>query len=931
MKKVIYCKYNMNRSPKFQTRTEIIKDSYKKYILKAPVSDEGIPHLASFQRKYEESQKIYPALSFIEPKVNEDTVSYPFIIGTPIEESMYRGDYNADTIITEIKKVIASFLTPSSEVYTDFKPTDEFKEIFGDVDCSNKRCMSPCNVDMILDNIIIVGDKATVFDYEWVFDLTIPEKYVIYRLLCRVYDKKFDVIQKDYSIQDFIAQFGIDIEEQSLYRTMEDNFIKYVYGDGNVAFTGNAYLKERKKLLDYDFYKKGYQDTLDILHETEAKLIEEIDIYSKLCAEHAKLSDEHLRLIDDHTALIDARNLDQEQLRMKDEYIAGLQYQLDKVTNSLSWKMTKPIRGITKVSRHLIEKVPALKMLEKKDVEEVSEVTQENFVQTSDGGDTTTRIREYLNRQSEAMAKEAVTETEHKISLITPLFNTPKEYLVDLLESVINQTSPAWELSLVNYSDKEHSYVEEVCKEYQSKDERILYHKGENKGIAENSNECAAYTTGDYIGVLDHDDILSKYAIEEVIRLIEAGADFIYSDEAKFHEKIEDAFYINIKPDFSADELRVHNYICHFNVFSKKLFKEIGGYRKEFDGSQDHDLVLRLTEKAEVKIHIPEVLYYWRVHDNSVAKNIEAKPYATTSGERAVTAQLVRMGYSQCAKSVINNIPCYKIRKETDPRVLKDILKGLEEETLVGELSMSETDEHIQDYNYSIVLWGHESDDEYKTEKEKYKATGIKCFNANKYNNDFNKIMESTRGRYIIFIRCGLSVNIEELRYSMDLYHARTDVSSFDAKVIGTDNMILSGGTYSVDDENMPIRIRCMGGGEDYLGYEDTLLFTREVISSIGLFSVIDRQTWKAMMVRWDKEGSTKTHSNKADNLSQAIIRYTFSANDYGMKNIFIPYNVATGADASTKSELVNNLSDIKIAGRRDPYFNIDILDLKYE
>lgn len=144
-------------------------------------------------------------------------------------------------------------------------------------------------------------------------------------------------------------------------------------------------------------------------------------------------------------------------------------------------------------------------------------------------------------------------------------------------------------------------------------DSRIKYLKlKENGGISQNTNECLKMASGDYIGLLDHDDVLHESALFEMNKYIEQyKADFLYSDEAKFDKKIEDTTSFVFKSGFGKDELRSHNYICHFTVFSVKLKDKLDEcFRKEFDGSQDHDLVLRLTEKSRKIVHVPKVLYY---------------------------------------------------------------------------------------------------------------------------------------------------------------------------------------------------------------------------------------------------------------------------------------------------------------------------------
>ena len=143
------------------------------------------------------------------------------------------------------------------------------------------------------------------------------------------------------------------------------------------------------------------------------------------------------------------------------------------------------------------------------------------------------------------------------------------------MTSLKNQTYANWELCLADGSDADHKYVGEICKEWQRKDARIVYEVlKENKGISENTNECLKLATGDYIGLLDHDDVLHPSAIFEMVKAMnESGADFLYSDEVKYSGdicKISDPLAFNLKPGFGKDDLRSHNYICHFTVFSKK-------------------------------------------------------------------------------------------------------------------------------------------------------------------------------------------------------------------------------------------------------------------------------------------------------------------------------------------------------------------------
>lgn len=151
--------------------------------------------------------------------------------------------------------------------------------------------------------------------------------------------------------------------------------------------------------------------------------------------------------------------------------------------------------------------------------------------------------------------------------------------------------------------------------------------------------------TGDYIGLLDHDDLLLDFSLYEVVRYINLNpeADFLYSDEDKIYKTVDNRFDAYFKPDFSPDTLNSNNYICHFSVFKKELMDKLGGFRSEYDGAQDFDIILRMTELTQNIVHIPKILYHWRVHKASTAKAPETKPYAQDTGRKAIVDHLKRI------------------------------------------------------------------------------------------------------------------------------------------------------------------------------------------------------------------------------------------------------------------------------------------------
>ena len=231
------------------------------------------------------------------------------------------------------------------------------------------------------------------------------------------------------------------------------------------------------------------------------------------------------------------------------------------------------------------------------------------------------------------------------ISVIVPVYNPDRNFLKQAIESVIEQIYPNWELCLADdRSSKPH--VKSVLEEYSQKDERIkVVYRPQNGHISEASNSALEIASGEYIALLDHDDLLAPHALAEVVELLDRHpeADFIYTDEDKVDEQNvhQDPFF---KPDWCPDSFLSRMYTCHMGVYRRSLVTEVGNFRVGFEGSQDYDLVLRLTEKTDNIFHIPNVLYHWRIHSESTASESEAKPYAANAAQKAISEAIARRG-----------------------------------------------------------------------------------------------------------------------------------------------------------------------------------------------------------------------------------------------------------------------------------------------
>ncbi len=249
--------------------------------------------------------------------------------------------------------------------------------------------------------------------------------------------------------------------------------------------------------------------------------------------------------------------------------------------------------------------------------------------------------RSQLERQSKKRWKY-----EPKISIVIPLYNTPLKYLKELMDSLVNQSYHNIEICLADGSTQDA--VGNYIRRHYGRDSRVLYHRlKENKGISWNTNQAITMASGDFIMLSDHDDVLEKNAVYEIVKAINKDpkhVDIVYTDEDKVTMDGKNYFEPNFKPEFNLDFFRSSNYICHIFVVRRRTLDKAGYFRSEYDGAQDFDLILRCSEQARVIKHVPKVLYHWRSHPASTAENPDSKMYAFEAGRKALQEHYNRLG-----------------------------------------------------------------------------------------------------------------------------------------------------------------------------------------------------------------------------------------------------------------------------------------------
>lgn len=378
---------------------------------------------------------------------------------------------------------------------------------------------------------------------------------------------------------------------------------------------------------------------------------------------------------------LDDREFELGEIRKTDE---RLKMQLRGITSSKSWNITKPLRYAVLHFRNFVRRIPGmrplyrlLKYVRRKGFSATAARVSKHFYEKR-------FCRVHFTGKSIKVTDFAPAEllgrqyreqpADIKISVVVPLYNTPLDLLEQMIDSVVDQTYQNWELCLADASSQ--SAPGEYVMRRQRGESRIKYKKLEkNEGIAGNTNRAFEMAGGDYISLLDHDDILHPSALWYVAKAIaEKGADFIYTDEVTFEGTTKNLTVFHFKPDFAIDNLRSCNYICHLSTFSKKLLEKCGGERNEYNGSQDYDFILRLTEKAKTIVHIPHLLYYWRATAASVAKSITAKPYCIEAAIKALDDHYMRMGIDANVSMIPKTPNFYRTEYAIDTNPLISIL-----------------------------------------------------------------------------------------------------------------------------------------------------------------------------------------------------------------------------------------------------------------
>ena len=542
----------------------------------------------------------------------------------------------------------------------------------------------------------------------------------------------------------------------------------------------------------------------------------------------------------------------------------------------------------------------------------------------------------------EARAKEereTVFDRMIKISILVPLYNTPEPFLRDMITSVLNQTYQNWELCLADGSDAEHEEVGRICREYLEKDSRIVYQKLlKNEGISGNTNECLKLATGEYIGLFDHDDILHPSTLYEYVKAVnEQDADYIYCDETTFKNgDINKMLTMHFKPDYAVDNLRANNYICHFSVFAKRLLEGEELFRSRFDGSQDHDMILRMTDRAKHIVHIPKLLYYWRCHEGSVASGIDAKPYVVAAAKGAVADHLKRHGFTHFQITSTRAFETiFKIRYEIigDPMISIVIPNKDHAADLKRCITSILEKSTYENYEIVIVENGSETKEifDYYTSLKEYDNIRVVTYEKPKGQNGFNYSavnnfgVKQTKGDYILLLNNDTEVITVNWMEELLMYAQREDVGAAGAKLYYGNKTIQHAGVVLQLGAHRTAGHSHYGQSRENLGYMGRLCYAQNVSAVTGACLLVKKSLFKEV------GGLDESFA-----ISLNDVDFCLKLREKGLLNVFTPFaelyhyeSVSRGLDDSgEKAERYNRESAHfrekwkTVLEKGDPYYN---------
>ena len=875
--KILYIKNNSERNRAFQLRTTIYEENGVRFVKKEAITPEAVAHIENMKESYKKlSENIVDPNFKLVPIVAEGNgyIIFEFIDGESFEKK-FENNKNNPQALQKLSDHYLSILNNSFKTTTfdhTTMVTDEMKKLFGKLDYSEfdgTICYDGiCNIDMILSNLIEKDGIVYLIDYEWAYSLSLPVEYILHRT--------FMLLQPEFK-----TLFERSFSHARLYHIMERHFIdSYVMRDG-FYFQKNRYMKVNIPIT-----------------------------------QHIKIKEENI-----------------EQLESRVEEVAGENRRLDKKLKETGKELEYTHKVIRLKDKQL--EYFRLKNRVKNFAKKLIPGKQpQPFPTEVEEDDPTLQLQQSDYHYQEPLFKEEIFkeienfEQKPLFSLIMPVYNVAPKWLDKAIKSVEKQWYKNWELCIVD--DKStNSETVEYLKSIQNPQIKVKFLE-QNLNISGASNAAIAMAEGEYIVLMDNDDEITPDALYELAKRInETGADFIYSDE-DFISPQEQYINPHFKPDFSPDLLLSHNYITHISCTKRELLDEVGYFNPKYDGAQDYELFLRITEKAKRIEHIPKVLYHWRMLESSTSLNSEAKPEALERGKKLLEETLERRSIDGRVELTDMN-HYFRVRYAIKNNPLVSIIIPFKDKPELLDMCINSILSRSTYINYEIIGISNNSQEEATFEMMKQLESKDPRVKFYEYNVPFNyaqinnyAVANYAKGEHVLLLNNDIEVIAPEWIEAMLEHSQREEIGCVGAKLYYPNDTIQHAGI-----------IMGLGG---YAGHSHKM-YPRDnpgYFNRLNAIQNVSAVTAACLMIK-------KSIYQEVDGMDEVKFKVAYNDVDFclrvmkkGYRNLFTPYaelyhheSISRGYETTPekiarfqteKDALMERHRDILTQG--DPYYN---------
>lgn len=750
--KILYVKNNSERAKAFQLKTIIYEENGQKYIKKQAITSEAIPHLKKMKENY---TKLSHAIINSKVKVtpitdeSENSLTFEFIEGESLEKKFNKASKSKRTELLNEYIALVNHAFKTTTYQESFSENPLYKTLLGEQDfslLSKEKCFDGIsNIDLIFSNIIYKDEEIYLIDYEWTYEVNLPVGYIIQRTL--------SMLSHTYELETTAPKNTL------LYQKMERHFVDIYVMENGFYFQKTQYMKKNslitKQIEQLKSHVKGKEDHIQELASKMHTIGEDLSYARSI----VQLRDKQVEFL----------SVTAQSLRLKSR--------IKQVIKSMIPSSILESYGYDKNPLKSLGTFPET-------IEDIKASIQYlyNAPQLSD------TIQDTLKN----------FHTNPLISIVMPVYNVDPKWLRLAIESIENQWYDNWELCIADDKSPSTDTVDYLKSLTNPKIKVTFLEK--NLNISGATNAALEIATGEYIALMDNDDEITPDALYEMVKVInKKDADFIYSDEDFISTK---GIHSNphYKPDFSPDLLLSHNYITHFTCFKRDLLDKVGLYHSEFDGAQDYDLFLRLTEQTSKIAHISKVLYHWRMLETSTSANSEAKPEAIERGKAVLEAALKRRGIDATVEHG-NMHHYFRVKYTIKNNPLISIIIPFKDKPELLDMSINSILDKSTYQNFEIIGISNNSEEQetftMMTALEK-KDSRVKFY---EYNTEFNyadinnyAINTHAKGEHVLLLNNDIEVITPAWLEAMLEHSQREEVGCVGAKLYYPDDTVQHAG-----------------------------------------------------------------------------------------------------------------------------------------